>query len=118
PLPRPPAEEFENRAVVETISRNPDLFCIKHVINVDCLESLLQCHPNRSFVPSVLIGLREGFWPWADTGFANGYPEAWDNSWAPPPSSREQDFINNQRDVEIEKGRFSRTFGRDLLPGM
>ncbi|KAJ6595981.1 hypothetical protein B0H10DRAFT_2089471 [Mycena sp. CBHHK59/15] len=59
-----------------------------------------------------------GFWPWMNTHHDEGYPETWDNSWAPPPSDRERDVINSQRDVEIERGRFSRTFGPDVLPGM
>lgn len=75
-------------------------------------------HPNTPFVESVLTSLREGFWPWVDTRHGDGYPETWDNSWAPPASKAEQAFLANQRDVEIEKHRFSPQFGPDLLPGM
>ncbi|KIK53143.1 hypothetical protein GYMLUDRAFT_145463, partial [Collybiopsis luxurians FD-317 M1] len=63
PLPRPPTKEFENRAAMNTISQFPDLFHVNQVINADHLEALLQRHPNRPFMKSVLIGLREGFWP-------------------------------------------------------
>ncbi|KAJ7019487.1 hypothetical protein C8F04DRAFT_874840, partial [Mycena alexandri] len=118
PLLRPPAYEFQNAPAMRTISENPDLFQNPRVIEADRLESLLKRHPNQPFVQSVLAGLRDGFWPWMNTHHADGYPETWDNSWAPPPSDRERDFINSQRDVEIEKGRFSCTFGPDLLPGM
>ncbi|KAJ7171674.1 hypothetical protein C8R43DRAFT_1085008 [Mycena crocata] len=118
PLPRPPSFEFANLTVVKTIRDNPDLFQNPQVIRVDRFESLLSRHPNPLFVQSVMVGLREGFWPWLDTHHADGYPETWDNSWAPPASDRERNFINSQRDIEITKGRFSRTFGPDLLPGM
>ncbi|KAJ7506478.1 hypothetical protein B0H11DRAFT_2219842 [Mycena galericulata] len=111
PLPHPPAYEFQNAAVMRTIRESPDLFHNPRVIEVDRFESLLKRHPNASFVQSVLAGLRDGFWPWMNTHHDEGYPETWDNSWAPPAPDRERDFINSQRDVEIEKGRFSRTFG-------
>jgi hypothetical protein len=118
PLPRPPAKEFKAVEVMKTISENPDLFRVPHVINVDRFEQLLSRHPNQPFVRSVMAGLRDGFWPWADTGFDAGYPTTWDNSWAPPPTECERNFIDEQRDIEFQKGRFSRTFGPDLLPGM
>ncbi|KAJ7460789.1 hypothetical protein FB451DRAFT_1044837, partial [Mycena latifolia] len=118
PLPRPPAYEFQNATAMRTIHENPDLFQNPRVIEVDRLESLLKRHPNPSLVQSVLAGLRDGFWPWMNTHHDDGYPETWDNSWVPLASDREHDFINNQRDVEVAKGRFSRTFGPDLLPGM
>ncbi|KAJ7728437.1 hypothetical protein DFH07DRAFT_969870 [Mycena maculata] len=118
PLPRPPAYELQNTAALRTIHENPDLFHNSRVIKDDRLESLLTRHPNPSFVQSVLAGLRDGFWPWMNTHHDDGYPETWDNSWAPPASVRERDFINSQRDIEVEKGRFSHTFGPDLLLGM
>ncbi|KAF7334109.1 RNase H domain-containing protein [Mycena venus] len=97
PLPWPPPYEFQNTAAMQTISDHPDLF-----------------HNPQS----VTAGLRDGCWPWMNTRHDNRYPETWDNSWAPPASDRERDFINGQRDIEIEKGRFSRNSGPDLLPGM
>lgn len=118
PLPRPSAHEFQNVAVVRTIEENPELFHVPCRLRLDRFENLLKRHPNQPLVKSVITGLREGFWPWADTRHDQDYPETWDNSWAPPPSNRERDFINSQRDMEIGKGRFSRTFGPDLLPGM
>lgn len=117
-MPRPPAYEFQNVAAMNTIRDYPDLFQNPRVIKVDRLESLLKRHPNQPLVRSVLAGLRDGFWPWMNTHHDEGYPETWDNSWAPPASNRERDFINSQRDIEVAKGRFSRTFGPDLLPGM
>jgi hypothetical protein len=118
PLPRPPPYEFQNPVTMKTIADNPDLFHNPRVLNVERFESLLKRHPNPTFVQSVMAGLRDGFWPWMRTHHDEGYPETWDNSWAPPASERERNFINSQRDIEIEKGRFSRTFGPDILPGM
>ncbi|KAJ3850664.1 hypothetical protein EV368DRAFT_7776, partial [Lentinula lateritia] len=118
PIPSPPAKEFENWEAMRTIQANPDLFQIPKSINLDRFQALLSRHPNQPFVKSVIAGFRNGFWPAADTQFDKGYPVTWDNSWAPPPTDIERNFINSQRDIEYSKGRFSRTFGPDLLPGM
>ena len=37
-------------------------------------EKLLTNHPNWAFVDSVLVGLYEGFWPFADM-MKEGYPK-------------------------------------------
>ncbi|KAF7315836.1 RNase H domain-containing protein [Mycena indigotica] len=97
PLPRPSPSEFSNELAMRTILENPDLFQVPQVIRVDRLEAMLDHHPNQPFIHSVLTGLREGFWPWVNTHHDAGYPSTWDNSWAPPPSERERDFITNQR---------------------
>lgn len=67
PLPDMPATEQENQIVLKTIADRPDLFKIITPINVDRFEELLRTHPNQPFVNSVCQGLRESFWPWADT---------------------------------------------------
>ncbi|KAJ3710975.1 hypothetical protein C8R42DRAFT_690022 [Lentinula raphanica] len=66
PLPRPPPCEY-NTISMETIQNHPELFHVPRVISTDRLEALLTRHPNQSFVKSVITGLREGFWPWAQT---------------------------------------------------
>jgi hypothetical protein len=66
PLPDSPTNELNNEVVNCTIAENPHLFKIVTLIKVDVLESLLVSHPNQPFVRSVLKGLCEGFWPWAD----------------------------------------------------
>ncbi|KAF9065942.1 hypothetical protein BDP27DRAFT_1424333 [Rhodocollybia butyracea] len=66
----------------------------------------------------IVNGLTNGFWPWAKTNYDSGYPTTWDSSFVPPASEPEQVFLNNQRDIKIQKGQFSPTFGPDLLPGM
>jgi hypothetical protein len=117
PLPRPPPEEFADRDTESTIRQNPHLFRIVTPINVQCFEDLLKTHPNRAFVESVCVSLREGFWPWANTQ-KEEYPNTWDFSDRPPKTEREADFLRSQRDVEVEAGRYSESFGEDLLPGM
>jgi len=117
PLPRPPLSEFSNIAALETIERNPSLFRIITPINVDLFRHLLSEHPNLPFVESVCTGLREGFWPWADT-LKEGYPLTHDASRPSPSDPKKAAFIRAQRDIEISKQRFSESFGPDLLPGM
>jgi len=78
------ARELANPVFAKTIRENADLFKIVTPICVDKFESYLINHPNRAFVNSICHGLREGFWPWADT-LKVGYPETLDES-KPPPS--------------------------------
>ncbi|THU76079.1 hypothetical protein K435DRAFT_879754 [Dendrothele bispora CBS 962.96] len=117
PLPRPPAEEYEGVAW-RTIQENPNLFETHTPISPDRLGSLLNNHPNPSFVESVLTTLREGLWPWANTRPSKSFPETWDNAWAPLPSLKERDFIDSQCEVEVEAKRHSPAFGPELFPGM
>jgi hypothetical protein len=117
PLPRPPISELSNPIVCKTISDNPDLFQVRSPVNVDVFESLLQHHPNPSFVKSVCAGLREGFWPWADTQ-REGFPVTHDESRPTPVDDKKASFIRDQCLKERHKGYFSRSFGSELLPGM
>ena len=117
PLASVPLSELNNVVANETINCHPDLFKVTTPINVDTLESLLVRHPNPPFVKSVLAGLRDGFWPWADTHIGE-YPDTLDESIGDPSNQRELDFICEQRDKEIKMGRFSESFGEELLPGM
>ena len=117
PLPRPPPEEFTNSDAMSTISDNPDLFRIVTPIKISEFEDLLEGHPNKPFVRSVCTSFREGFWPWANTR-KEEYPTTWDFSERPPKTEHEADFLREQRDIEIKAGRYSESFGTDLLPGM
>jgi hypothetical protein len=72
PLPRPPLSEY-TPAAMKTLTENQHLFKLITPINIDVFESLLARHPNQPFVRSVVTGLREGFWPWADT-LPGAYP--------------------------------------------
>ncbi|KAF8803884.1 hypothetical protein BYT27DRAFT_7024708, partial [Phlegmacium glaucopus] len=117
PLPRPPITETSNPIIQKTITDNPTLFQITTPIKVDTFENLLNHHPNQPFVKSVCAGLREGFWPWADT-LSESFPITHDESRPPPSDMARATFIREQCVIEQEKNRFSSSFGEDLLPGM
>jgi hypothetical protein len=112
-----PPKELANLEASKTIEENPNLFKIVTPINVNRFENLLKTHPNCPFIESVCKGLREGFWLWADTQFET-YPTPVDESLGMPPSYNKADFLREQRDHKCSKGRFSGSFGQDLLPGM
>ena len=100
-----------------TILNQPDLFKIVSKIDVNTFERLLTHHPNQGFIDSVLIGLCEGFWPFADM-MKEGYPKLWDGSWHPPKSEKECDFLKEQVWTKFAAERFSESFRTELLPGM
>lgn len=116
-MPRPPLSEIENPQVAQTISEHHELFKIVCPFNIDRFEELLFTHPNQPFVKSVCQGLREGFWPWANTR-QDGYPLTHDESFPTPVDPVKAQFLRDQCHAEIEKDRFSKSFGHDLLPGM
>lgn len=103
--------------VRKTVETHPELFKIITPINVEAFQDYVYIHENYLFVESVLNGLKNGFWPWADIDKA-GYPLINDESRPPPKDLAKAQFLRNQRDEEVQKGRFSRAFGRDLFPGM
>jgi len=117
PVPTPPINELSNSVALHTIRNHPHLFKIITPINVDSFRSYLLDHPNRSFVDSVCQGLCDGFWPWAITDDPS-LPVTWDNSHCILKEQGHVDFVREQRDVEIQLGQFSPSFGPDLLPGM
>ncbi|KIK87751.1 hypothetical protein PAXRUDRAFT_77812, partial [Paxillus rubicundulus Ve08.2h10] len=117
PLPHPPAEEFSNHEALDTIVSHPHLFKVSTPIHVDRFEALLANHLNPPFVRSVCQGLREGFWPFANT-HPNEWPVTWDNSHQPLKTQAEKDFIAAQIHKELEADRYSAPFGPELLPGM
>ena len=117
PLPQVPDEELENNVVTTTIQNNEHLFDIVTPINIDRFASLLSNHPNQPYVHSVLKGLRDGFWPWADTRH-EVYPLTQDYYKCRHFDDNASQFLLDQRDEEIRLGRFSESFGTDLLPGM
>ena len=117
PLPRPPENELSSLEKWETICTHSHLFRITTPIRADRLRDLLSKHPNRLLVESVDEGLKHGFWPWAVTK-NSAAPSIIDNA----RLQKIRDlaylcFINEQRDEEINLGRFSCSFGA-LLPGM
>jgi hypothetical protein len=117
PLPRPPLSELLNPISSKTIANHPELFQIRTPIKVDVFEALLKDHPNPLFVKSVCDGLREGFWPWADT-LSEGRPKTHDASRPMPVDDKKVCFIREQCKKEQDKGYYSKSFGSELLDGM
>jgi hypothetical protein len=119
PLPTPPENELQNKVACETIAQNPDLFPIVSPIRVKPFDKYLKDHPNQPYVKSVVRGFIDGFWPWADTSDPT-FPTTHDGSRQRQPitSKDKADFIRQQRDEEVELGRWSKPFGKKLLPGM
>ncbi|KAF8870544.1 hypothetical protein CPB84DRAFT_1662261, partial [Gymnopilus junonius] len=110
--------ELDDPIVNKTVKDHPDLFKITTPIKVDVLHELLKGHPNTPFVESILIGLTDGFWPWANT-HKFGYPTMHDTR-RPGTTSEDPEhcsFLEWQANTEEEKGQFSHPFGSDLLPG-
>ena len=114
PLPSIPFNKHNNPI---TITCNPSLFKIVTPIDINLFESLLSTHPNQPFVMLVCKGLREGFWPWADT-LLDGFPITHDASWSTINGVDKSNFLKCQIQMEQFKHRFSSPFGPDLLPGM
>jgi hypothetical protein len=117
PLPRPPLSETSDVVASRTIADNPDLFQVRTPIKVDVFEHLLKDHPNPAFVKSVCQGLREGFWPWADT-LSEDFPRTHDEARPMPDNEKQASFMRDQCRLEQSKGRYSKPFGSDLMDGM
>jgi hypothetical protein len=117
PLPSPPASEFEDLEAVNTIKSYSHLFKIVTPIKVDVLQSKLRTHPNQPLVDSICHGLREGFWPFANTRQPD-FPCTHDASQRPTTDPVKSQFLHDQVQDEIKKGCFLVSFGKDLLPGM
>lgn len=117
PLPHPPVSETSNPFAAKTVRDHPELFKVDTPINVDMFEALLETHPNPPFVRSVCEGLREGFWPWADT-LREGFPITHDESRPTTEDEDQASFIRDQCLKERHKGYYSNSFGTELLPGM
>src|SRR5882724_8244889 len=84
-------------------------------INVNRFESLLEQHPNHPLVDSVCRSLREGAWPFATINPED--PTTFDFSSHTLNDSGTL-FVQEQCDLEISEGRYSSSFGTELLPGM
>ena len=103
------------------IETNPDLFQVNCSLNIDQFHELLVNHPNRALIDSVCQSLHEGYWPYADMKFGDikaGYPTTLDMSLKVSTSNEHLDFIQEQVKVEVAAGRYSTSFGPELLPGM
>jgi hypothetical protein len=117
PLPRPPPAELDNISACLTLENRPDLFKIVTPIHVPVFRRLTLSHPNRPFVESVMQGLTDGFWPWANT-VQEGYPVTHDESRPLCLTPEKEEFLQRQIQHERDLDRLSSSFGTDLLPGM
>ena len=116
PLPRPPLSELENQVTTHTINHYSHLFNVSTPINVNRFEQLLQTHPNQPLVQSVCEGLRFGFWPFAEPDM-EVFPSTLEVSNG-VLSNDEEHYIREYIEEEVKAGRYSESFGPDLLPGM
>ena len=119
PVPSPPRNELQNKVARRTISENPDLFKVVSPIKVDVFKKLLRDHPNQPFVESVVCAIKNGFWSWADTSDPR-FPTTYDGSGQRSriTSKDKVKFIKQQSKDEMNEGRWSKSFGKKLLPGM
>lgn len=112
PFRRPPSHVTQDPASFLTISTHPHLFEVSSPLNVDEVEKFLSIHPNRPLVDSVILGLREGFWPSHDGDFS----KLKDNCQG-SQSDEDLEFISEEKVEDWELGRLSDPFPT-LLPGM
>lgn len=119
PLPSPPKKELQNKVALKTIAKNPGLFKIVSPIKVEVFKKYLKSHPNQRFAKSVIRAFKNGFWPYANISDP-AFPTTYDGSRQRKliTSRDKAEFIRKQRDEEMERRRWSKSFGRKLLPGM
>ncbi|GAA5873954.1 hypothetical protein JCM1840_000241, partial [Sporobolomyces johnsonii] len=87
PLPRPPPSTLEDPVLSSLLVSRPSLFSSYSPLHADAFAAALADHPNRAFVDSLLVSLREGFWPVHD-----GSPPR------PPPPARSSRLYSTDRD--------------------
>ncbi|KAG9218369.1 hypothetical protein CCMSSC00406_0007260 [Pleurotus cornucopiae] len=117
PIPPPPVNGLlNNHVALNMIHNNPHLFKIVTPIRVQRLTELLETHPNRPLVDSVIHGFTEGFWLYAETEGLD-YPDTWEEP-NRPMSEQHNLFLKSQIAEEERLERYSAPFGPDLLPGM
>lgn len=102
PLPRPPESVVSDPVVRASLAATPHLFRIDTPINVDRLEYALRDHPNPLWAASIIVGLREGFWP-AHSGAAPAPPKKLSLSRCYPSAHEDRDVqVKNARDQVAE----------------
>lgn len=116
PWIRVPSYIKKNPEIENTIMQNQHLFKIVTPIKVPVLQNLLRAHPNQEFVESVCHSFSEGSWPWAD--IPEHYPLTHEEQNRPFRDSKAIKFVKEYLEEEIAEGRYSQTFGSNLLPGM
>ena len=118
PLPGVPISDYKHDLVTQTIENHSYLFKIVTPIWAHVLSSFLSTHPNQAFVKSIVSGFKTGFWPSADADKLQALPKGMDNHYKKDDKDNNMiDFLRSQRDIEIQSRRYSKSFGRILLPG-
>ena len=121
PIPGIPLKEFKNHEAIQMIKVNSELFQVNCSLNIDQFRELLVNHPNQALIDSVCRSLHEGYWPYPDTKYGDieaGYLTTLDMSLKGSTSNEHLDFIQAQVKIEVAAGRYSASFGPELLPGM
>ena len=114
PLPRPPEHLLNDPSIQAALSACKDHIEVKTPFDVDKLEAMLHDHPNPPLVESVLLGLREGFWPFDEGEWKIELEEVIGNYSTEEP---DLDAIRAFRDRERAAGRWLGELP-ELLPGM
>src|SRR5260221_1709966 len=103
PIPSVLQGDYRYSDITSTITTHSHLFKIVTPIQVDWLEQLLTCHPDRSLVESVCHGLHVGFWPFANTGDPALQPLGTVECLSGPLNLDDESisFLRHQRDEEV-----------------
>lgn len=116
PLPSLPAHLLKNPSIQASLKSMEAYIKVDTPFNVKHFEALLFNHPNQPFVPSIMRGLSEGFWP-----FDEGEWKIEEQDFAENFASAEEDLevIHTFCEKELNAGRWSWALPiSNLLPGM
>lgn len=111
PFGPPPSSVLSDPVLLSTLDSHPHLFDVSSPFDLDKLTVFLRVHPNRPLVDSILLGLRDGFWPGHDGDFSATRDRS------PHHSDEDHSFLADTAFAEYEKGWLSEPFD-SLLPGM
>ncbi|ORY63832.1 hypothetical protein BCR35DRAFT_257601, partial [Leucosporidium creatinivorum] len=111
PFPSVPLSVRMDPVLASTLASHPHLFNISSPFDLHKLDAFLRPHPNRPLVESILLGLRDGFWP-AHSGDFSTLKDR-----LPRHSDLDHQFLADTAHAEFEKGWLSEPFA-ELLPGM
>lgn len=113
PLPSPPAHLLNNPSIQLALDRYRSTLKVETPFDITKFASLLDDHPNRPFVESVISGLRYGFWPLDD----GEWDMEKDGEMKNYPAEEDLAAIREFRDKELSSGRRSGPI-HTFLPGM
>ncbi|KAK4694682.1 hypothetical protein P7C70_g8692, partial [Phenoliferia sp. Uapishka_3] len=109
PLPRPPKKVLEDPLYLAALKSHPHLFRHETPLNVDAFELSLKDHPNRPWVESLLVAMREGFWP-CHSGEPTPPPGKSLKARFTPRTEEDLDLVEAQVKKDVEKGWTSPRF--------